>query len=446
MMLVKAGPGAKTQKHISVDGKEALVYNRLAVKGDFKEIFEGVIKDTIFNLELKEPLTEQVKIVYPYNLMQILRCLYPEKAKDYFKHFINKQLTEHGIATVETLLSETLGDRHKNWKNDSIKDNAFRAFLEDLLDEGYRQEKYRKLIKFIGDQQGYYCFSLNGIVFRLSRSGMKCKGNPWEHLNAVADIIKQLNDRLANRKSLADCSKVIGATNVVNVVFTLWPKEAREFFQYYAKQFTERRKRINLSRLMKETLGIEHHNMFRLFNKNIDEKVLWVKEQLEQIVNEEYRVQCNTLVATNREEMRFDNYVWNFYWLSGPSLRCTSFDFNSIRVPEIRGEYMLYMRHQLWTHIGPPGTGKYTTTIIGIHALCEINPNIKRFLDVRKTDIRALKTYLETTAKTEKGNPLRISTIARVFIYLREITNFLIEYYLKLAQKDKRYQKSFSSS
>jgi len=155
------------------------------------------------------------------------------------------------------------------------------------------------------------------------------------------DIIKQLKYRLTNKESLANCSEVIGATNVINVIFTLWPKEAREYFQYYAKQFTERRKRINLSRLMKETLKIEHHNMFRLFNKRIDNNVLWAKEQLEQIVNEEYRVQCNTFVVTNREEIRLDNYVWNFYWLSGPSLRCTSFDFNSITVPEIRGEYML---------------------------------------------------------------------------------------------------------
>jgi len=99
------------------------------------------------------------------------------------------------------------------------------------------------------------------------------------------------------------------------------------------------------------------------------------------------------------------------------------------------------MRHQLWTRIEPPGTGKYTTTMIGIRALCEINPNIRRFSDIRKTDIRALKTYLETTATTKKGKSLSISTIARVFIYLRDITDFLIEHYQKLAQKDKRYLK-----
>ncbi len=438
--------GKKGLKIINYKDQSAVISWNV-IKGVTEEVLEENIREIISCLSTKTSLVSVMDYMKPYNLVLILKTFFSEEMESYLRHFVVKQFFTFKTTTVNMILSEVFGrNMQQCYMDREPMVQELVKTIETIIDDEYENKfacgDYLKFdSKFDVKYKGYYSLKFKGKKTSISWCYFNNQGlSELKSVKILAEIIVSLKEKLDNNVPLHDYSKRLGPTNLVELMFSFYPEETIPYFKHFAAEFTDRRERITTNKLLRITIDPKIKDSYRFLLKKTTNHHLRAK--IEVVVIEEYSRQCILFPQSNFKEMTPNNTTWKYYYVQGPALKCIGYDFSSIAVETIRHEYMLYFRDVLRNRIDPPGTGKYSTTIIGISSLLKINPSIKRFCDIRKTDVRLLKTYLQTSTRSKLDDtPLSVGTMSRIFLYLGDIVAFLTEHYLSLAKKDQRYQR-----
>lgn len=273
---------------------------------------------------------------------------------------------------------------------------------------------------------------------RKMKTGHSSRSSRWEINNKIinitnyknyiptvenlSEIIDMIYKRIIERKDLIDLNANIGNTNILRICKNLLYDLTIEYIKYHIKQFTEEREKIGMRKLVKRIYGIG----LECFATTDDLKEF--ATEIQQLVDQEYMIQCKVFVSNNYKEISLENEVWKLFWMNGPALNSREFNFTYINSPKLRKEVMLYFKEKLKVETNFRSDRNLAVITKGMNFIYNHNPQIQTCLDINKNDVVALLLYLENEAQTQYGKDLTPSTIRKTIQSCGLVVRFMIDY------------------
>jgi integrase len=211
--------------------------------------------------------------------------------------------------------------------------------------------------------------------------------------------------------SLAQITAKIGILRCAKYVAALDRSEIDRYLEASAREFTNRRERISLSKLYGTVFGAQRTEQ-KLVDNAFDAAV-------RRIADEEYRLQYDKFPAENHMQTDVGRDVWIFYAKHGPALCYNRLDFSFIESPSLRMEVKYYLKHRFSGAVQIKDRF-LTLAATGCNYLSAHDSRIHYFSDIDELDARAFYIALEnrTDKKAFSGTMAVFSAMKSIMEYL----------------------------
>lgn len=349
----------------------------------------------INGISIKVVRTKDIKDI-EYGVMELQRCL---KANEPIVHLRQYFSLECIVSLMVYLFQDLSGSYIKHWIGV--------VFHEQNIFRGY-QFPSNRLFQLIIDND----LNLPSYNSDCEREFKKLLQTEYQKCCS-----EKVEERLKNKNSFADLYKKIGPLMINRLCYNTFHDLAIDYFKYQIECFTKRREVVTANRVYKR--------VYETFNfKWIDDTVAF-RDEIKSLVDNEYDKQRKSFIQSNKKEMNLDNNTWTIYWLNGPAINKTTFDFLKVKSTTIRNEIKYYMQNRL-EGLQNPNDVSLQLLPIGFNYITERNHSVKFCADIRPADIRALILYLQNDYISQFNKRLSISSIRKIVQHCGMVVDFLI--------------------
>ncbi len=273
-----------------------------------------------------------------------------------------------------------------------------------------------------------YVFGINGHSAKRHKESVTYIKEILEK-NYNLFICEKIKNCIAKKDSLASISKNVGWFNILYFGFNEYEGLLKEYIAYFAKQFTVNREVITYNKLKNKMFGkkVNHDISDKYESRNSRYfEINKYKKVIKEIVDLEYEKQKKEFIENNIAEIKSNKDAWKLFYMQGPGLKFTTFDFSKINCVGIRREVKLFMKERICND------RKITDDIIdslisALNTITNFRSNINFFCDITKTDIRAMISYFEDTNVPQKHKTFSIATIKKRVESCGLVVDFLMK-------------------
>ena len=226
----------------------------------------------------------------------------------------------------------------------------------------------------------------------------------------------EIKSTVKNQNLLVEIEKRIGCLRVTKYICRLPKEEVKKYLENIAKDFTKTRCTITVQKYYHKLLG----NNISVSRKRFDPIIVAL---IDEIVNEEYKIQCSKFILDNAVEMDVRKDRWKLYCKQGPSLFLNVTSFTNIKSASLKLEVKYYMKFRYET-ISMSGHGVFNPLSNALNILVENNSLIHYCADIDEVDVRSLYMSMERKYN-QNSNGKSVSEIMRVFSVLSLLTEYL---------------------
>jgi integrase len=212
--------------------------------------------------------------------------------------------------------------------------------------------------------------------------------------------------------SLAQITAKIGILRCAKYATDLDSAETKRYLKTLAREFTNRRERISLSKLYGAVFGMPRTEQ-KLVGNAFDAAI-------RRIAGEEYQLQYDKFPAENHIQTNIGCDVWIFYAKHGPALYYNRLDFSFIESPSLRMEVKYYLKHRFSGAIQIKDRF-LTVAAIGCNFLSAHDSRIRYFADIDEVDVKALHIALENRSENKA-----FSSAVAVFSAMKSVMEYLM--------------------
>lgn len=212
--------------------------------------------------------------------------------------------------------------------------------------------------------------------------------------------------------TLAPVTGRIGILRCAKYAAALDSSETNRYLGALAREFTNRRERISLSKLSDAVFGIAGTEK-KLIGNAFDTAV-------RRVADEEYRLQYEKFPAENSLQTDMRRNVWIFYARHGPALLYNRLDFSIIESPSLRMEVKYYLKHRFSGAVQIKD--RFLTVVAaGCNYLSAHDSHIHYFADIDEADAKSLHIALEN-----RDDAKAFSNTMTTFIAMKSVTEYLM--------------------
>lgn len=228
--------------------------------------------------------------------------------------------------------------------------------------------------------------------------------------------IKELGSMIERNESLGAMVDKIGTRMVTECAMELQDRQLTPYLTKKARTFTDNRTIITAQSYYRIILGSKiNMNRNRFFEPFV--------ERIDQVLENEYTLQCRRFPRENEKELTGSKDIWKIFFMHGPTLCFQTIDFTNIACPSLRTEVKSYMRCRLRKSQAKGEKGIYSISE-ALNCLSESNPSIRFFTDISEINVKALYMKMEKTCGNTEGKA--VSEIMRAFSMLSLIFEYLM--------------------
>ena len=249
---------------------------------------------------------------------------------------------------------------------------------------------------------------------------MKCIGSCCDEFSEVYEKAfrsywsEKILKAICKNECLSDIREKIGATFVLNILYSLDKDVVLEYMRNIAKKFTDRREIICLKNFHKEMFGAGFSSYYEM-----DEIIRKTK----QIVENEYKNQCVKFVADNSNHIKNSSDKWELFYINNNILCTHKIDFSEINRKSMRIEVKSYTKHRL--RFLDEKRINIHNIIAAINILTELNPDVHYLSDVSEVDVRRM--YMRLEQSYYSGEESRsVSNVMRMFSEMTVLYRYLM--------------------
>lgn len=194
------------------------------------------------------------------------------------------------------------------------------------------------------------------------------------------------------------------------------PEATKHCFQIAAQRLTEKRILVSISSLLRE-----------LFDNDLQLKALSQTNLIgviREVVSAEYENQKIHFIQDNYAELNISKDIWRIFWLQGPRLNVTTYDFQAIHSPSIRREVKFYMKYFLQV---PKSASREILSDSSrlLNYITDNNPDVNWFADITEAEVRRAVIYLETEFVSRYNKNLSLGSVCKSVHSCARIVDYL---------------------
>lgn len=227
---------------------------------------------------------------------------------------------------------------------------------------------------------------------------------------------KEIGKMTDQNESLEMVADKIGIRMVTNCMMKLQDSQLMAYLARNARTFTENRTIITSQSYYRMMFGKKiNMNRNRFFTPFV--------AQADQVLENEYALQCRRFPKENEKELSGSKGIWKIFYMHGPTLFFQTVDFTRIACLSLRIEVKSYMSYRLRENQSNGDKGIYSISE-ALNELTATNPSIRFFTDISEIEAKALYMRMEKTCGNAEGKA--VSEIMRTFSTLSLIFEYLM--------------------
>lgn len=227
---------------------------------------------------------------------------------------------------------------------------------------------------------------------------------------------KEIGKMTDQNESLEMVADKIGIRMVTNCMMKLQDSQLMAYLARNARTFTENRTIITSQSYYRMMFGKKiNMNRNRFFTPFV--------AQADQVLENEYALQCRRFPKENEKELSGSKGIWKIFYMHGPTLFFQTVDFTRIACLLLRIEVKSYMSYRLRENQSNGDKGIYSISE-ALNELTATNPSIRFFTDISEIEAKALYMRMEKTCGNAEGKA--VSEIMRTFSTLSLIFEYLM--------------------
>lgn len=238
-------------------------------------------------------------------------------------------------------------------------------------------------------------------------------------------------------KALKDINSSIMNGEKILYIFLWMESDIKKIYiKYWMDYYLRNRKLMCFDNFKTDVLGYSFTLQRSKFQKD-DEKTVEICNRYDDIkvyIDLLYDEYSEKLIEGNKGEVNLAKEKWVIAYIDGTTLKRRIFDFSKIKSDTFRYEIKLYVREEL-KRKEIYNINTLSLVIESVNFLYDRNKSCNSFASITTGDITAVDNYLQNDLMVKGAhNTVRrrsVNTIGKSMGKLKDITNFLINYYKK---------------